>query len=113
MGVAFAVGTVVINPLLLTLNVWFRRDFSRELAVWQAARKADYRWPGFKEQVHWISSFERNAPIVLAVGAALLVLYFAARNFRSFDRNRRVILKQALVFTLYCACATIVYSLDF
>jgi len=107
MGVAFAIGTVVIDPLRRTLNQWFPYRRSASLAGWQTWTAE--QWRAIEPKFELAHSIERNTPLVLAIGAALLVLYFAARNFRSFDRNRRVIVKQALWLALYAATATVVY----
>ena len=107
MGVAFAIGTVVIDPLRRALNQWFPYRRAGSLAGWQTWTAE--QWRAIEPKFELADSIERNTPIVLAIGAVLLVIYFAARNFRSFDRNRRVLLKQALLLALYAATATIVY----
>jgi len=107
MGVAFAIGTVVIQPLRRALNQWYPYRRSANLAGWETWTRE--QWRSLEPKFELANSIERYTPIVLAIGAALLVLYVAAGNFRSFDRNRRVILKQALWLVLYVAAATVVY----
>jgi hypothetical protein len=112
LAVVGGIGGMLLQTLRPLVASWFPTwSWRKADAIWRAARESgDYAsWYVVRDRMDWVWWFERNVPMVIATGLALLALYFAARNQRSLDRNPRIILRQVSAMALYATAAAVTY----
>jgi hypothetical protein len=101
-GAAYIVGGGLFVIVMQDLKRWFPVDFRR---IWKLANplwetdRTGYR--ALTAHMAWIHNLNATVPVVLAVGAVLIALYFAAKNVRTLDRSPRIIANQAAGLALY------------
>jgi hypothetical protein len=105
-GGAVLIGGAVIGTLQRSIMALLPYDWTRSNALWKTDRAAFntamQRYIGIRDMVDAFF-------VVAAIGAGILVLYFAARHHRSLERNGRVIARQAGMLLLYTTVAAILY----